>query len=364
MAFGPLVLRPGRWAARGRSGRRLASRGHQRARSSVLRKHRAPAPRCPGPARERAEPRDRRSFCGPPPRLVPPPAGPSLVPCLSRVQTEVLTGMSAEQKRWSGRAGGKARTRGARARAGGRGAQAGRGSTEGVRAALPAASGTAAWTRRAHRRGPCAGRPHGAEGLPCVSGASRERRRPAHSQPRGSHGHDLLRPAGPNSLAERRTSGCVQPSPPPHASVSSWPPRLRVAAKATILCRGPEHTPRPATRRPRRKARGGPGAWRSPGTRRMHGTRSRCLRTSGHFTVAGAQGPCVLAEASPAPRPALLTVEAGMLCPFHPRAEETPPPTAQTEASGRCRPLDPRPGTRAASCWAAPGGNESCGHRL
>lgn len=55
----------------------------------------------------------------------------------------------------------------------------------GVRAALPAASGTAAWTRRAHRRGPCAGRPHGAEGLPCVSGASRERRRPAHGQPRG-----------------------------------------------------------------------------------------------------------------------------------------------------------------------------------
>lgn len=185
MAFGPLVLRPGRWAARGRSGRRLASRGHQRARSSVLRKRRAPAPRCPGPARERAEPRDRRSFCGPPPASSPPLAGPSLVPCLSRVQTEVLTGMSAEQKRWSGGAGGKARTRGARARAGGRGAQAGRGSTEGVRAALPAASGTAAWTRRAHRRGPCAGRPHGAEGLPCVSGASRERRRPAHGQPRG-----------------------------------------------------------------------------------------------------------------------------------------------------------------------------------
>lgn len=65
------------------------------------------------------------------PASSPPPAGPSLVPCLSRVQTEVLTGMSAEQKRWSGGAGGKARTRGARARAGGRGAQAGRGSTEG-----------------------------------------------------------------------------------------------------------------------------------------------------------------------------------------------------------------------------------------
>lgn len=237
MAFGPLVLRPGRWAARGRSGRRLASRGHQRARSSVLRKRRAPAPRCPGPARERAEPRDRRSFCGPPPASSPPPAGPSLVPCLSRVQTEVLTGMSAEQKRWSGGAGGKARTRGARARAGGPwgsgwARQHGR-LRGGVRAALPAASGTAAWTRRAHRRGPCAGRPHGAEGLPSVSGASRERRRPAHGQPRGSHGRDLLRPRR-TQLAGGAPHFGVRPAVPA-------PARLRQLLASEAPSRGEGH---------------------------------------------------------------------------------------------------------------------------
>lgn len=154
------------------------------------------------------------------PASSPAPAGPSLVPCLSRVQTEVLTGMSAEQKRWSGRAGGKARTRGARARAGGRGAQAGRGSTEGVRAALPAASGTAAWTRRAPAR-----RRGASLCLWSFPRASPACTRPA---PGGATDATSSGPAGPNSLAERRTSGCVQPSPRPRTPPSA--PGLRGSA--------------------------------------------------------------------------------------------------------------------------------------
>lgn len=163
------------------------------------------------------------------PASSPPPAGPSLVPCLSRVQTEVLTGMSAEQKRWSGGAGGKARTRGARARAGGRGAQAGRGSTEGfggaselrfrqLPAQLPGRAVRTAGARVPGARTAPRGFPVSLELPESVAGLHT-------ASPGGSHGRDLLRPAGPNSLAERRTSGCVQPSPRPRTPPSA--PGLR-----------------------------------------------------------------------------------------------------------------------------------------
>lgn len=224
MAFGPLVLRPGRWAARGRSGRRLASRGHQRARSSVLRKRRAPAPRCPGPARERAEPRDRRSFCGP--RLVP-PSGRSLARPLPLPSADGSAhGNERRAETLVGRGWGQSADTGGPCEGGGRGAQAGRGSTEGVRAALPAASGTAAWTlvRTAGARVP--GARTAPRGFP-VSLELPESVANLHTaSPGGATDATSSGPAGPNSLAERRTSGCVQPSPPPHASVSSWPPRL------------------------------------------------------------------------------------------------------------------------------------------